>query len=226
MTRPRTGWAVGVALAAALVYAVLCVGYCRHWGWPQRLDWSLLNPAHGIGVKHPAWVSLWDGVSVALGPVPLRLLGMAATVAALVRRDVRAALVLFACAELNGLVTWAAKGLVDRPRPPTMLVAVPSWSFPSGHALEATSALLALLAFLLPVLSRALGRVAIAVTALCLLLVGIARVALNVHYPTDVLAGWALGYLYFLFCLAMFRPFPRALADPAPVITTQLRNRV
>lgn len=226
MTRPRTGWAVGVALAAALVYAVMWVGYCRHWSWPQRLDSSLLNPAHDLGIKHPAWVSFWDGVSFALGPVTLRLLGMAATVAALVRRDVRAALVLFACAPLNGLVTWAAKGLVDRPRPSTMLVAVPSWSFPSGHALEATSALLALLVFLLPMLSRALGRVAIAVTALSLVLVGIARVALNVHYPTDVLAGWSLGYLYFLLCLLVFRPFAGAPADPAPVITAQLRNRV
>jgi len=226
MTRPRTGWAVGVAIAAAAVYAVLWVGYCRHWGWPQRLDWSLLNPAHDVGVKHRVWVSFWEGVSFVLGPVVLRLLGMVATVAALVRRDVRAALVLLACAPLSGLVTSAAKGLADRPRPPTMLVAAPSSSFPSGHALEATSALLALLVFLLPLLSRAMGRVAVAVTALGLLLVGIARVALNVHYPSDVLAGWSLGYLYFLFCLLVFRPVPSAPPGPAPVVTARLSNRV
>jgi membrane-associated phospholipid phosphatase len=153
MTRPRTAPAVCaavVALGATAVYAVMWVGYCQHWSWLHRADWSLLNAAHDIAVKHPVWVRFWDAVSIALGPVPLRVLGAVATVAALVKRDVRAALVLLACAPLSALVTSAAKALVNRPRPSTMLVAAPSSSFPSGHALEATSALLALMAFLLP----------------------------------------------------------------------------
>lgn len=220
MTRRR------IALAAAVVYAVMWVGYWQRWSWLDRVDWSLLKAAHDLAVKHPSWVRFWDGVSLALGPVPLRLLGIVAAAAALVRRNVRAALVLLACAPLSGLVTSAAKALVDRPRPSTMLVAAPSSSFPSGHALEATSALLALLAFLLPMMTRAMGRVAMAVAALSVLSVGIARVALNVHYPSDVLAGWSLGYLYFLFCLLVFRPFPGAPADPAPVVTAQLPNRI
>jgi membrane-associated phospholipid phosphatase len=207
MTRPRTALALSVALVALVVYAVMWVGYCQRWGWPQHVDWSMLNAAHDIAGKHPVWVRFWDGVSVALGPVPLRLLGGLAALVALVQRKARAALVLLACGPLSGLVTTAAKGLVDRPRPSTMLVAAPSTSFPSGHALEATAAFLALLSFLLPMMSRRMGRVAIAVAALCVLLVGIARVALNVHYPSDVLAGWSLGYLYFLLCLLVFRPF-------------------
>ncbi len=210
MTRPRTALAVAAALAAVVVYAVMWVGYCQNWNWLHSVDWSLLNAAHDVAIKHPVWVRFWAGVSFALGPVPLRLLGMVAAVAALVKRNVRTALVLLACAPLNGFVTSAAKGLSNRPRPPTMLVAATSTSFPSGHALEATAALLALLSLLLPMLSRTVGRVAIALTALSLLSVGIARVALNVHYPSDVMAGWSLGYLYFLLCLLVFRPSPSA----------------
>jgi membrane-associated phospholipid phosphatase len=206
VTRPRTVPAAWVAAAAVALYAVMWVGYCQDWSWLHRVDRASLDAAHDIAVKHPAWVRFWDVVSFALGPVPLRLFGFAAAVAALVRRQVRAALVLLACAPLSGLVTIAAKALVNRPRPSTMLVAAESSSFPSGHALEATSALLALLVFVLPMLSRAVGRAAIALTALSLLLVGIARVALNVHYPSDVLAGWSLGYLYFLLCVLVFRP--------------------
>ena len=51
-----------------------------------------------------------------------------------------------------------------------------------------------------------MGGVAITVTVLSPLLVGIARVALNVHYPSDLMAGWSLGYLYFLLFLLVFRP--------------------
>jgi membrane-associated phospholipid phosphatase len=213
MTRPRTALAVALAsaaLAASVVYAVMWVGYCHSWGWLHRLDWSLLNAAHDVGIKHPVWVRFWNGVSLGLGPVPLRLAGMVAAVAAVVKRNVRAALVLLACAPLNGFVTSAAKRLVNRPRPSTMLASAASTSFPSGHALEAMAALLAMLAFLLPMMSRSMGRIAIAATALSVLSVGIARVALNVHYPSDVMAGWSLGYLYFLLCLLLFRPSPSA----------------
>ena len=91
MTRPRTVAALCVAMAAVLVYAVMWVGYCQHWSWLHHVDWSLLNAAHDVAVKHPAWVRFWDGVSFALGPVPLRLMGIVATVAALVKRNVRAA---------------------------------------------------------------------------------------------------------------------------------------
>jgi membrane-associated phospholipid phosphatase len=87
-----------------------------------------------------------------------------------------------------------------------MLAYAPSTSFPSGHALETTAAWLAFLTLLLPVLTVTWRRVAIAVAAVFLVLVGYSRVALNVHYPSDVLAGWALGYLYFLLCLLVFRP--------------------
>jgi membrane-associated phospholipid phosphatase len=221
MPRPRTALAAAVALVAAVVYAAMWLGCRQDWGWLHRVDWSSLNAAHGIAVKHPVWVRFWDGLSVALGPVPLRLLGVVAVVAALVRRNVRAALLLLACAPLSGLVTTAAKGLVNRPRPSTMLVAAPSSSFPSGHALEVTAALLALLTFLLPMMSRWMGRVAIAVTAVWVPLVGIARVALNVHYPSDVVAGWSLGYLYFLLCLLVFRPSPTGPANAAPLITAR-----
>ncbi|OBK91011.1 phosphatase PAP2 family protein [Mycobacterium sp. 1165178.9] len=224
MTRPRTPVAAGIAALAATLYGVLWVGYCQHWKWLYRMDWSLLNAARDIALKHPLWLRFWESVSYALGPVPMSALGIAMTVIALVMGNLRAALVLaFACGPLNEFATAAAKALVNRPRPATMLVTAPSTSFPSGHALEAMAALLAVLCFFFPMLNRMIRGIAVAVVAVSLLTVGVSRVALNVHYPSDVLAGWSLGYLYFLLCLLLFRPSitraagPRRATDTATV---------
>lgn len=199
--------AVCVAVSAAAVYAVMWVGYLRHWTWLHQMDWSLLTAARDMALKHPLWLRFWEGVSYVLGPGPMSVLGIAVTVFALVMRNFRAALVLaFACGPLNEFATAAAKALVNRPRPATMLVAAPSTSFPSGHALEAMAALLAIVWVFSPVMSRLIRRLAVVVAAVSALAVGVSRVALNVHYPSDVLAGWSLGYLYFLLCLLVFRP--------------------
>ena len=215
MTRPRTPVAALIAALAATVYAVLWVGYCQRWNWLHQMDWSLLNAARDGALKHSMWLGFWESVSYALGPVPMSALGIAMTVTALVMRNLRAALVLaFACGPLNEFATAAAKALVNRPRPATMLVAAPSTSFPSGHALEAMAALLAVLCFFFPMLNRMIRGIAVAVVAVSLLTVGVSRVALNVHYPSDVLAGWSLGYLYLLLCLWIFRPSITRSGDP------------
>lgn len=200
VTRPRI-LAVSCAVLAVVVYTGMWLGYRQNWSWLHTVDWSLLNAAHAIGVKHPGWVRFWDAVSFILGPIPLRIVGMVGAVVSAVKRNVRAALLLLTCLPLTTFVTSTAKDLAGRPRPVTALVAVPQTSFPSGHALEATAAVLALLTVVLPVLSGWWRWTAVAVGAVWVLAVGSARVALNVHHPSDVLAGWALGYLYFLLCL-------------------------
>lgn len=208
-------WPAWLAGAATLLYAGLWVGHRRGWGWLHACDWALLNPAHDIGIAHPGWVWFWTGVSFVLGPVPLRLLGFALAVIALVRRRTRIALLLLFCAPLNGVVTMVAKDLAGRPRPSTALVVVGETSFPSGHALEATATVLALLTVAWPVCSGRAMRVTLgALGALSVFTVGVARVALNVHHPSDVIAGWALGYVYFLLCLWVFRPVKSGTAEP------------
>ncbi|AYJ07107.1 phosphatase PAP2 family protein [Mycobacterium avium] len=207
MMRPRPAPAAAIALLATAVYAVMWIGYRHGWGWLARMDWSFLNGTRDLAVKHPSWLRAAEVVSVVLGPGTLAVLGIAVTLCAVVLRRLRAALALaLACAPCNELVTAGAKALVDRPRPPTALVGAASTSFPSGHALEATAGLLAMTLFALPMLNRVLRGLLVAAVAVALPAVGLSRVMLNVHYPSDVLAGWSLGYLYFLLCLLVFRP--------------------
>ncbi|WP_158015165.1 phosphatase PAP2 family protein [Mycobacterium basiliense] len=218
MTRPRTNLALLLALAAIVVYVVMWVGHRQDWGWLHSMDWWSLNSAHDIGIKHPFWVHFWFVVSFVLGPIPTRVVGMAVVVIAVVQRKMRMALLVLFCVPLNALVTLVAKNLAARPRPVTRLVDAYSTSFPSGHALELTASALALLTFLLPMMRAQWMRVsAVAVAALSVVIVGASRVALNVHHPSDVIAGWALGYVYFLFCLWILRPVPLGVDEPARV---------
>jgi membrane-associated phospholipid phosphatase len=94
------------------------------------------------------------------------------------------------------LLNTAAKHAVARPRPAAawMAVSASGFAFPSGHATESTAVygLLATLFAKTGTRRRAkLGWLTIGL--LIPFLVGVSRVYLGVHWPTDVLAGWALG---------------------------------
>lgn len=90
------------------------------------------------------------------------------------------------------------KALVGRLRPvPDVPIAVAVGpSFPSGHALNATITYTVLLLVVLPVLSPRSRLVASLVTVAIVVLVGLTRPALGVHYPSDVVAAWGLGIVW------------------------------
>jgi undecaprenyl-diphosphatase len=89
------------------------------------------------------------------------------------------------------------KQVVDRARPGAglRLIAEGEPSFPSGHATDSAAVFLTLgLVVAVFVLRRPLARVAtVACSGLLVAAIGVTRLVLGVHWPTDVLAGWALG---------------------------------
>lgn len=96
----------------------------------------------------------------------------------------------------------------DRPEIFESLIAEQSFSYPSGHAFAA----MLFWGFLGWILLRhakapILRILIIAITALIIALVGVSRVYLGVHWPSDVLAGWLLGAWWLLFVLGFFRDF-------------------
>lgn len=201
---------IGVLSAAG--YAVLWFGYAHGWGWIVTGDDQALRSAHDYGVNRFGWIGFWNVVSTVLGPSALRLMAAVGIVAALLRGQRRVAAFLALSVFAMGVVTAGAKALADRPRPETALTFATSSSFPSGHALGIMVGVLACLTVALPRLSRYARVWAVAGGAAAVLLVGAARVVLNVHHPTDVLAGWALGYLWFLVCVTIVPP-DRRLRD-------------
>jgi membrane-associated phospholipid phosphatase len=134
---------------------------------------------------------------------------LAGIVIALILRRLRVAVFLTVTVMLMGLLTLAPKGLAVRPRPETALAFEASTAFPSGHELGITVAVLAFTTVLWPPLGLGMRLPAIAPGAVLVVVVGFYRVVLNVHHPSDVIAGWALGLPYYLLCLRLVPPSVR-----------------
>jgi len=216
---PRKSWLLGSAAVAVAVYALMWIGYIAQWNWLTTLDSTALEAFHRYGVAHPGWVTSWDVFCTVFGPTAFRLLTLVVIVVALVRRNLRTALFLVISVELAGLVTEVAKWAVDRPRPDTAFVYAYSTSFPSGHAVGVTVGVLALLTVALPVVRRPLRAWLIGLGVVIVIAIGVGRVVLNVHHPSDVSAGWALGYAYFVACLLLVPPQRRITdADETPEV--------
>lgn len=96
------------------------------------------------------------------------------------------------------LANKGIKALVLRPRPDEamFLIEQGGWSFPSGHAITSMF-FFGMLIWLIRrnVVNLRLANILTALFAIPMILIGVSRVYLGVHYPTDVLAGWSLGLL-------------------------------
>jgi membrane-associated phospholipid phosphatase len=187
-------------------YGLLWVGVVAKWQWLDVIDRSAIDALHAYGMKSPGWVTGWDVFCTVLGPAAFRLFALAVIVYALVRRNLRTAVFLVVSVELSGLVTEAAKIAANRPRPAEAMVHAASTSFPSGHALGVMVGVFALLTLVLPLVHRPLRVWLIVIGAVVVLAIGAGRVVLNVHYPSDVVAGWALGYVWFAVSVLLVPP--------------------
>ena len=192
------------------------------WGWPflatvglggfALITWAvaskvvfpfdqpLLDAGAGLGQYMVAWRDLSDSANI-----PLIVIGVAIVAFLLfTKQRAEAGLVIGVLAAVTA-GSEAVKLLVARPRPPgfTNDAAGIVYSYPSGHVLEAVT-IYGIIAVLLwrsslPTVVRVVVPILFAVL---IVFVGIARVAVGAHFPSDVLAGFLAG-IGFLALFAM-----------------------
>lgn len=222
---PRTVWqraagglGAGLALTLVLTAGVTLWARSAEPGWLRARDaeW-LLRVAEGP-LSFQAAI-FWQTLGTSSFLIPM--LALAAGIALWAHRPLRAAaLVLgFVLTKPIALLGWT---IWDRARPELIadgIASPPLHSFPSGHSIQVV-AIFGLLAYFWIAASR--SRIEWLLAALCVvaidLLVGVARVRMGVHWPSDIAAGTLLGAAWLAVLVAVLRRAERAMRySPASV---------
>ena|SRR5688572_494060 len=211
-----TWWpAWGEAAACATVFVLAWLASGSEAG--QHVDEELLGELARLPGSSTAWADAsWPGDGMVALPIV-----MLCCAACLALRAWRSAMAAAACIWVFPLVRLV-KLAVGRERPATELAS--EFAMPSGHAASATVAFGVVALILVPAVLRRgwprwLGPFSRGLWLALAFATGVARVAAGVHWPTDVVAGWAFGGLVLAVGLSVRGPADRpitVLPDETP----------
>ena len=189
--------AAGAALVAGFIKLAEEVGEGETGAIDRAILTGLRQPGDLATPIGPSWLegSMIDLTALG-GTTVLTLVSVLAIAFLLVRGRWRQA--VFAAIATGGgaIMGKTLKALFARERPEIVphLIEVTSLSFPSGHSTNSAIVYLTLAAMLAASFQeRAARYFVVGAAAMLVLLIGITRVYLGVHYPSDVLGGWTLG---------------------------------
>jgi undecaprenyl-diphosphatase len=203
----RAAVAATALAAVAVPFGLLLLLVRTRWNPLLALDVRADDELHAVAIAHPLFVTASKGLSF-IGSAPFYWAMGAGLVAWLLWRGRGFYPALFVVIAIGGggLLNVSVKALVDRVRPvwPDPVAHAGGLSFPSGHAQGAMVGYGVLVLVLAPALSGWWRRLLIAAAGGMVLAIGSSRVALGVHYPSDVLGGYLLGAAWLAALLAVF----------------------
>lgn len=199
------------ALVASTIVAVpfglLLLLVRARWTPLLSVDDGVRDRMYRYTVEHPAFATAMKTMST-VGSAPVYLTVFALVAAWLLYRR-HPKLAAFAVVTVAGsaVLNAVVKRAVQRARPVVAdpLITTPTGlSFPSGHAQSAVVTYATLLLLFWSAMRTVWRRVAVTVAAVMVLGIGLSRLALSVHYVSDVFAGYALGLAWVVAMTALF----------------------
>ncbi|WP_181442279.1 phosphatase PAP2 family protein [Streptomyces tateyamensis] len=184
-----------IALGSTALCGVLLVLIQTGWGPLARLDHGWATGLHAVARHNLAFTVAMQTTTMLGSPLIMRtVLGLAA--AWLWAIGARTLAGWTAAQALVGWgVEWAVKIAVDRPRPswPDPVAQAAGPAFPSGHTMAAAITAATLVALVWPRADRRTRIICCTLGGAGAALIGFTRLALGVHWPSDVLGGWLLA---------------------------------
>jgi undecaprenyl-diphosphatase len=232
----RAGWApvrhfaersvLGLIVVAliGLAFGVLLLLVRFHWSPLQNLDRSVADGLNRWASGSDTVVAVLKQVSSFGGRgfmIPLVALLVAVL---LIRRRPRPAIYLVVTGAGALLLDPSLKAVVGRLRPvvDVPVATAPGNSFPSGHALGSMVVYGMIVLVFLPAVRRRWRPVFIGAAAVVVAAVGFTRIALGVHFVSDVVAGWLLGLAWISVTAYAFRIWRREAGHANPPLTAGL----
>ncbi len=210
---------LGVVIAGIVVFVALAcaIGSPLIQSIDEAVIRALRTDDEALGPRWPAWFQEVARDYTALGGYAV-LMTLTFLVWAFLRLEGRHQRARFAIVVvISGyLMSMLLKGLISRPRPDIVphlahVDHIGKQSFPSGHSTMSTIVYLTLALMLSELSSRRRVKAFLIVAPITVAVaVGISRVMMGVHYPTDVIAGWACGLSWSLGAWLVLRRWRRA----------------
>ena len=198
--------------AGSVAFLLLWLLVQTEWPPLAALDGEVAAALNAEVSRSPLLVDVLQVVTD-LGGTGTAVLVLSLTTAfLLIRRQARLAAFVLATGAGLAVLVPVTKAVIDRARP---VVASPvvdtpgNASFPSGHAMTSLVTWGVLLLLALPAVHRRTRTWLIGATVLLVLAVGFTRLALGVHFVSDVLAGWGLGAAWLTVMALTFRRWQR-----------------
>ena len=181
-----------------------------------RLDIDTANALHGYAVEHPAFTTAMKIVSAVGSSVGWWIILTPVFVWLLVARLPRLAAFVAVTSIGSSLLNLLIKTVVDRARPHLAdpVAHAAGKSFPSGHTQAATVGVGILVLVFLPVVAGRARKWLWPAGALCVLVIGFSRIALGVHYLSDVIGALIIGSAWVSAMTASFSAWRRDLHKP------------
>ena len=206
---PRLGLGLLAALIVLVLFAVLAAEVRE--GETQGFDDAIRMTVYGV--SSPRATTILYAATQLGSPLLLIPMTIVCSLIFLRLRRIRGAILLTVTMVGVTLLNWILKAVFQRERPvPFFGLAPPSsYSFPSGHSLASFCFYGALAALVTARLrSPVLRAVVWAAAAVIIVAVGFSRLYLGLHYPSDVIAGYATGFVWVLTVASADRMFQRA----------------
>lgn len=208
----------GIALVAAALFLTVLLLVSSQSPWLLRTDRSVAADLHRYALRHSAFTQVMRALSDS-GKTVVWFVVMALVAGWLLsRRLQRLAIFVVVTVVGSSLLNNLVKLVVNRARPHLSdpVAVAGGKSFPSGHAQAAIVGYGILLAVFLPIIGRRWRPLAITVATLLALAIGFSRIALGVHYLSDVIGAYLIGTVWLIGMVSAFRTWRRELGKPNP----------